>query len=390
MLALAAPVATVLADTLELDRVTVTATRHSTLTLDTPASVHMLSAEELRMRAQVRSTPESLQWIPGVLIQRTGHGQGSPYIRGFTGFRTLFLIDGIRLNNSVFRDGPNQYWNTVDPFSIGELEVVKGPVSVLYGTDAIGGTVNALTRTAVADVGRPDISAQYRYSNAENANVLRVDVAQQLDERLSLSGGVSLKEFGDLVSATGTQARTGYPERDVDFKLSLDQSLGKFEALYQRVAIDDAWRTHRTIYGQSYAGTTIGNELRRSLNQRRELGYLRYTTAPLGPFQELKLTASLHKQGEDRFRTRSNGRSDHQGAEVATTGLIAEGVIDAAPGLWQFGIEHYSDDVDSFRNDFNADGSLRGQRIQGPVGDDASYSNSGAFLQTRFSTGPVA
>jgi hemoglobin/transferrin/lactoferrin receptor protein len=52
------------------------------------------------------------------------------------------LIDGVRLNNSVFRDGPNQYWTTVDPLGLERAEVVKGPVSVLYGSDAVGGTVN--------------------------------------------------------------------------------------------------------------------------------------------------------------------------------------------------------------------------------------------------------
>jgi hemoglobin/transferrin/lactoferrin receptor protein len=57
--------------------------------------------------------PESLAREPGVMVQKTAHGQGSPYLRGFTSQRTLFLIDGIRLNNSVFREGPNQYWNTV-------------------------------------------------------------------------------------------------------------------------------------------------------------------------------------------------------------------------------------------------------------------------------------
>lgn len=48
----------------------------------------------------------------------------------------------MRLNNSVFRDGPNQYWTTVDPLGLERAEVVKGPVSVLYGSDAVGGTVN--------------------------------------------------------------------------------------------------------------------------------------------------------------------------------------------------------------------------------------------------------
>ena len=53
---------------------------------------------------QPQSFPEALKEIPGVFIQQTAHGQGSPFIRGFTGFRNLAMIDGIRLNNSVFRE----------------------------------------------------------------------------------------------------------------------------------------------------------------------------------------------------------------------------------------------------------------------------------------------
>ena len=82
---------------------------------------------------------------PSVMVQKTGYGQGSPYLRGFTGFRTLMMVDGIRLNNSTFRDGPNQYWNTVDPWSVARYEAVMGPASVLYGSDAVGGAVNALS-----------------------------------------------------------------------------------------------------------------------------------------------------------------------------------------------------------------------------------------------------
>ena len=79
------------------------------------------------------------------MVQKTALGQGSPFIRGFTGFRTVLLIDGFRLNNSVFRDGPNQYWNTVDAWSLEKLELVKGPTSAQYGSDAVGGAVHART-----------------------------------------------------------------------------------------------------------------------------------------------------------------------------------------------------------------------------------------------------
>ena len=97
----------------------------------------------LRREQMAASVPEALSETPGVLVQQTAHGQGSPYLRGFTGFRTVALVDGIRLNNSTFRDGPNQYWSTIDALAITRLEVVKGPASVMYGSDAVGGTVNA-------------------------------------------------------------------------------------------------------------------------------------------------------------------------------------------------------------------------------------------------------
>lgn len=98
--------------------------------------------------------------------------QGSPYLRGFTGFRTLMLIDGIRLNNSTFRDGPNQYWNTVDSLALERLELVCGPSSVLYSSDAIGGTVNALSLGRQEYPGGFDWDARtfYRFASAEDSH----------------------------------------------------------------------------------------------------------------------------------------------------------------------------------------------------------------------------
>ena len=131
-----------------LEEILVSATRTERSAYDVPSFADVILGDDIRTRRLSRTVPEALKESTGVMVQKTGHGQGSPYIRGFTGFRTLLLIDGIRFNNSVFRDGPNQYWNTVDPLSLSGLEVVHGPAgSVLYGSDAVGGTVNARTRT---------------------------------------------------------------------------------------------------------------------------------------------------------------------------------------------------------------------------------------------------
>ena len=179
--------------------IVVTATRDQRPLHSLPYYANTLSEEQLRLRAAVRTIPEALSKQTAVMVQKTGHGQGSPFIRGFTGFRTLFLIDNVRLNNSVFRDGPNQYWNTVDPLSINKLEIAKGPFSALYGSDAIGGAVSAITqsRTEYPTGFNVDPKAYYRYSSAENASIGRIDVSGNLDSTLGFAMGFSAKDFGN-------------------------------------------------------------------------------------------------------------------------------------------------------------------------------------------------
>ena len=126
-----------------LPEVVVTAMRTETALADVPYMGYVVGSAAQQETAP-RTTPDALAGLPSVMVQKTSYGQGSPYLRGFTGFRTLMLVDGIRLNNSVFRDGPNQYWNTVDPWAVDRYEVVMGPASVLYGSDAVGGAVNAI------------------------------------------------------------------------------------------------------------------------------------------------------------------------------------------------------------------------------------------------------
>ncbi len=90
---------------------------------------------------QSRSTPEMLTGTPGIWMQKTNHGGGSPFIRGLTGNQVLTLVDGIRLNNATYRYGPNQYLSTIDPWSLFSAETLRSTGSVLYGSDAMGGVV---------------------------------------------------------------------------------------------------------------------------------------------------------------------------------------------------------------------------------------------------------
>jgi len=93
-----------------------------------------------------RTMAEALTGIPSVMVQKTALGQSSPYIRGLTGYHNILLVDGIRLNHSAMRSGPNQYWSTVELFGSGQIEVLRGTHGTIYGGDAAGGVVNLMSQ----------------------------------------------------------------------------------------------------------------------------------------------------------------------------------------------------------------------------------------------------
>ncbi|MCB1065436.1 MAG: TonB-dependent receptor, partial [Verrucomicrobiae bacterium] len=330
-----------------------------------------------------------------VLVQKTANGQGSPFIRGFTGYRTLALVDGIRVNNSVFRDGPNQYWNTIDPYGLGSVELVRGQGSVQYGSDAIGGTINALTR-------RPRYSDEEgglltggrlfgRYASAEDSYTGRVEANVSESDRYGFLFGFTGKDYGDLRSAgIGRQPKTGYDEWDVDAKLELflnpDTRLTFF---HQQVRIDDAWRTHRTEFARSFRGTEIGDEQRRSLDQDRMLSYVQLDGDLDGFIDHYLFSVSHQRQEEEQFRVRKrgDGRRDLQGFTVDTLGAIAQFTSDSELGTWTWGADYYRDWVESFNNSYAPDGSLTKRSIQGPVADDSTYDLASAFVQDHLEIG---
>jgi len=370
----------------KLPDVIVTASRKAQSVLDLPYTVSSFTREDIQHYKLSRTTPEILREVPGVMVQKTGHAQGSPYIRGFTGFRTLFLIDGIRLNNSTFRDGPNQYWGTVDPYLIGSFELVKGPGSVLYGSDAIGGTVNALTASPfdLPDGKLYGGRSAYRYSTAEDSHIFRVEGRSVVDGNFGIQAGVTYKDFGDLDTGGGQVENSGYTELDFDVKSEYRFNADtRFILAHQSVDQDDAWRTHKTIYGQSFNGTTVGNEQRRVLDQNRTLSYARFEQENIGGFiEELDVTLSYQRQEEEEYRIKKDYDRDIQCVDVDTLGAAVQALTESDYGEWIYGVEYYRDFVESSNRKYYPLGrGLKSVGIQGPVADDSAYDNLGAYLQ---------
>ena len=129
----------VLADTVQDEPLQVLGDRYEDV-VDSDRATARTTQKELEER-QPQSTPAALIFSPGVYVQQTAHGQGSPYIRGRTGQQTLLLFDGLRLNHALFRKGPNQYLFTVDSRTLSGIDVIRGSASVELGNDAISGAV---------------------------------------------------------------------------------------------------------------------------------------------------------------------------------------------------------------------------------------------------------
>ena len=395
------------ADPVLFPAVIVAATGYGSTPFDLPFATSVLSADLLAARLP-RTLPIALEELPGLMVQKTSSAQGAPSIRGFTGFRTLLLIDGIRLNHSAFREGPNQYWGTVDPLSLSRLELVKGPASVLYGSDAVGGTVNALSLTpafsappSATSASAPPPSAAtataqltHRYASADDSHVTRLTASGRLHDRLAAQLGLSLKNYHDLRAGrgTGSQPRTGYAESGLD--ASLAYRIGphaRLTALAQDFTQADAWRTHSTVFGSTWLGTRPGNDLRRSLDQSRRLFAVQLHADHLAtPVDELHFSVSHQHHGEDQFRLRQDRRREDTGFTVATLGTFVQAQSPSPFGRWIYGGEFYRDRVDSTSVRFRADGSLNAIDIQGPVADDATYDLAGAYLENRLPRlGPV-
>ena len=186
----------------ELEPVTVTATRFNELVNDVPHDVYLIEERDI-LEDMPRSLPEAFRSNPSVLVLKTANGKGSPFIRGFTGFRNLLLIDGIRLNHAAFREGPNQYWATVDPLSISRIELIKGQGSVLYGSDAIGGTVNVITKSAdPLAYGKNQLfsagSMLYRGSSAEQSHTGRAEGIVGIGQSTGVILGFTDRSIGNI------------------------------------------------------------------------------------------------------------------------------------------------------------------------------------------------
>ena len=120
-----------------------------------------------------QSTADALGQHADVYVQKSQMGGGSPVIRGFEANKVLLVVDGVRMNNAIYRNGHLQNAITIDNAILDQMEVIYGPSSLMYGSDALGGVVHFRTKTP-----RLNLSS-YQNSNFEGNSFLRYSSANQ-------------------------------------------------------------------------------------------------------------------------------------------------------------------------------------------------------------------
>ena len=126
------------ADASQLDEVVVSVSKFGQSKKDVPQQIVTLTSEDVLFN-NPQTSADLLESSGQVYVQKSQMGGGSPLIRGFSTNRLLITVDGIRFNTAIFRGGNVQNIISIDPFSIERTEVILGPGSVVYGSDAIGG-----------------------------------------------------------------------------------------------------------------------------------------------------------------------------------------------------------------------------------------------------------
>ncbi len=363
-----------------LSEVVITANRSASRRFTTAEAIEVLKSKAINQN-QLRSAPEALSNTPGVFVQKTNHGGGSPFVRGLTGNQTLQMIDGIRLNNATYRFGPNQYFNTLDVLSLESIEVLRGSGSVQYGSDALGGTIQAFSKDVAFNESRKWGSSMLtRFFTQKMEQTIRADVNYR-STKAAFRGGISLRNFGNLMGGdtTGIQSPSSYHELDFDVKGKIRLSSSSVLTLaYQNVHQEDVDVYHK-VELENYAVNKMDP-------QNRRLAYLRLNqNLDAGVFKTLTITASLQNTEEGR-ESRKNGSSAlrYENDKVRTLAFSTE-VFTQSRDIWSAnsGIEVYNDMVNSTRTDTDLSSGAAVQK-RGLYPDGSTMSSIAAFTLHTF------
>ena len=191
---------------LELKDVVVSANKFELAKKESPNQIESISAKQIAFQ-NTPNTANLLEQTGNVFVQKSQAGGGSPVLRGFEASRVLIVVDGIRMNNAIYRAGHLQNILRIDQSMLERVEVIFGPSSVMYGSDALGGAVNFRTKNPTFEAN--NLRAYLRYASAINEKTGHIDFNIGL-KKIAFLTSFTFSDFGDVIQ--GANRLANYPD----------------------------------------------------------------------------------------------------------------------------------------------------------------------------------
>jgi outer membrane receptor protein involved in Fe transport len=368
----------------ELPAEVVTAIRSEAPATQSESSVTVLEREQLE-RTGERSLPRMIQKaaVGGVFVQETNMGGGAPILRGVIGERVLIVVDGVRLNDSTTRLGPNQSLNTIDPSIVERVEIVRGPAAVLYGSDAVGGAILIWTKRRLPHDGEK--SLQY----GVDATYMTVNTGARGSAWTSWSGERdalfvqgSLEEWNELESADEKQDFTGYHSNAFFGSYARELDRYRMLRLTTRLHRDfDVPRTDKLVKG--YGQTQPSNAVFNFSLQEQEAYFAELVDTERRPWADRMQTRLFVKRYTEEREIRATGSNNlrDERDEVLGYGLGVDFHKDlGSDHSLKYGIDFDRDEVTSTRFDTNIVTQVTTEK-DGAFADNSKFWTAGIFAQ---------
>ena len=389
------------------EEVTVTATPGRAAALDDVAQrVNVIGEEQIALRSKAVLAQAASEEV-GLHLQRTSPTIGGVFVRGLTGTKVNVYVDGVRYTTSAQRGGISTFFNMLDPEVLEGIEVVRGPSSAEYGSDALGGTVQLLTRVPVFSPAGHRVSGSWSSSfGSADASFgsglvaryaaptfgLLGTLAGRRVNTLRPGGGVdshnAVTRFFDLPSSTVIGERlpdTAFTQYGGQLKANWAITpTAQLVASYVRGQQDGGKRYDQLLGGD-------GNLVADLRNLMADHLYARLEKAQAGILDRFTLTYSLSAQREERVNQGGNGNPrasvNHEPERTVAHGLQAAAHRSAGGHDLTLGGDVFFEEIAAPSFSTNpTTGSTTVRR--GRVPDDARYRQGGVFLQDVFEALP--
>jgi hemoglobin/transferrin/lactoferrin receptor protein len=346
---------------------------------------------------------------PGVNLLRTSPTMAGIYVRGLTGNKVNIFVDGVRYSNSAQRGGVNTFLDLIEPSNLQAIEILRGPNSAQYGSDALGGSVQFLSQTpSLLSPGGPVWrgDATFRGNTADQSAGTNLTVGYSA-ERFGMVVNAAVRKINRIRAGEGIDSHAAVTrflgissDKLMDARLPDTEFLqygglvkanwtptsnDQFVVSYSRSQQDDGKRYDQLLGGDGNLIADLRNLMSDSL-------YVKYNRAGLGIFDQVTATYSFNTQREERVMQGGNGNPNasitHEFERMYANGFQVKGVARLGDRHELLvGGEYYPERIKAPSYAYNpVTGATTVRR--GRVPDGATYKSEGVYVQDRFEIVP--